>query len=1495
MYLSFKGKTAIHLRYPLTSQSAIISQLDYVKTDGARIMITFNKPFTDRGIVLDLGAVGRFRSASYGGTLISHVAVCSDRATQLELSDRPDRKRVVIPTEKAARVKFLSDWAKDQKRRAATGSAVSLLVIPMFASSALAEGGTLLSDLSGVESATVQSDGSLRLELDDGTSASVDPDDYTITADGQYVLSAEALAGLEAVGVAPAAPGGLLAGLGAAVAGGAAAAGGGGGDDAGGSSSTTGFVVDGYISGATVFRDSNNNGLLDEGEVSTTTNAEGAFSLGGNSDEPIVSIGGVDISTGLNFEGTLKAPAGSTVISPVTTLVQQIIEADDTDTITVDDAIAQVNSALGLDEDTDLLNEDPIASGNDDLFAAGAKVVNIVNVGVAAGAEEDEIIAQLADEISAAAADPDNAPDNILSDADTVQAVLEDAFEGVTDAPSETEIGAVAITATNANAAVDVAVENAKSNDEDVVQAVAPVQQVVQNDVAKGIEEKVENDEEITEVTQDTIEEEADNAQEVVDGAVSFGTGFAEDFSEDVTLGASTESEHGVWYVDRYAPANFETVSDFGSEIGDATFDGGSVLKLTTEFVENQTAFDQTQGRKFDIPEGSTEVSIQLYIDPAWEPAEDATSGFRQAGFWATALDSEGNLHYPIIEFSTLNGDDTFRVYTGVGSSGAAEWINLGLPEGFEYGSFQDLKMSVNDDGSVTFEVGNLTQTVGMDNGGFSVSSLDNVILQGHNGYSVDPNNPSSDRPAHDIYWDGFSANGSFVEVDTDLSDFDQVNFAEIPYDVAPGVELTLSVEQAGSLQIGGSGTVKLVGEFDATADLTGITVPIDATEVTGIDTILTADEANGLQIDLPADAVLNIDVDYADLSLDNPSLTPEIDLSGITVNGSSSPAGLFEVLNAGSVEDTFKLLWNQADNNYYDAFPGGTPDVNAANVELGNLYAQYLLDGNAPLLGIVQTKVSGNPDFAVRQQSLHDNLLGNIKDSVVTSRINSDTLDADNRDSAGLQFGDRPIYNGRLANEDDLLATQVWDIANGIPRSDFTVGSDQIYVLNGDTVVDANDETPEIDPFDSLSDAAAAADEGAYIVVGPDTFLGTVNITTSMTIVGVGDAAVDGNFVITGDGDSSVVVDVKGLDVDTGAWAFYLEGGESEVVTLNLSNVDITGDGTSAARGVIMESGVAAEINVSGGSFTDLQSGIYLNRDTALNVDGTEFTNNTAAIGTDDPASLTVINSTFDGNGEAIGISGDHENSNVTLSGNAYLQETDEVLVYFAREGNSALPTATLPGEWSNVTIAQSSDADNNKALLSTITGTDGDDVIVDHILENVIDVSAGGSDFILLSIDEPTEGLNQIQGFTAGSADVDGQDVIAFRADAGLDTALRGSGFEVLFDDDALGAETGFAALADVSLASTSNDVIENGLVTADISAILDAVDPLVDGEDGIIQVAVSDSNGDDTLVVSVDLDETAEDADRVLGLAILEDTSVGILTDDNLYDFSAVQANT
>jgi Ca2+-binding RTX toxin-like protein len=137
--------------------------------------------------------------------------------------------------------------------------------------------------------------------------------------------------------------------------------------------------VEGYIIGATVFADSNENGVIDSGEVSTKTDEAGAFLLAGGIG-PLKLNGGVDIATGLPFRAHLNAPAGSTVITPLTTLIVALAAQS------IPDAHAKVLTAFGFDPTADLTTLDPIAgtSGGDAqaalAYTAGIEVYSTLTL-----------------------------------------------------------------------------------------------------------------------------------------------------------------------------------------------------------------------------------------------------------------------------------------------------------------------------------------------------------------------------------------------------------------------------------------------------------------------------------------------------------------------------------------------------------------------------------------------------------------------------------------------------------------------------------------------------------------------------------------------------------------------------------------------------------------------------------------------------------------------------------------------------------------------------------------------------------------------------------------------------------------------------------------------------------------------------------------------------------------------------------------------------------
>jgi Ca2+-binding RTX toxin-like protein len=155
-----------------------------------------------------------------------------------------------------------------------------------------------------------------------------------------------------------------------------------------------GFVIDGYIAGATVFLDANKNGILDSNEPSAITTPNGDFELNlasnifdknqngeiDPSEGNLVAIGGTDTATGLPLETPVTAPPDSTVITLLTSLVADLIDKG----VTPAEAQSLVKTSLAIPANIDLTSLDPIDATNNNqpggvqVLAAMVKVQNII-------------------------------------------------------------------------------------------------------------------------------------------------------------------------------------------------------------------------------------------------------------------------------------------------------------------------------------------------------------------------------------------------------------------------------------------------------------------------------------------------------------------------------------------------------------------------------------------------------------------------------------------------------------------------------------------------------------------------------------------------------------------------------------------------------------------------------------------------------------------------------------------------------------------------------------------------------------------------------------------------------------------------------------------------------------------------------------------------------------------------------------------------------------
>lgn len=198
-------------------------------------------------------------------------------------------------------------------------------------------------------------------------------------------------------------------------------------------------------------------------------------------------------------------------------------------------------------------------------------------------------------------------------------------------------------------------------------------------------------------------------------------------FDSAVTTGSSQAA--GVWYTDRYAPAGFSSP---------VFFDGDNRLKQSISAADGASSrpgafsgsFYNTQGRKYDLADGTKSLSIDIYI-----PADWASTGRRMAGLWGTAFDAGNAVSaYPIVEFASDAATPRFQAWNGSG------WMSMGLPTGFAYDAWYTLEIEMGG-GGFNYSVGDLSAFMA------SANSVDiaNVILQGHN---------TTDGVSYDIHWD---------------------------------------------------------------------------------------------------------------------------------------------------------------------------------------------------------------------------------------------------------------------------------------------------------------------------------------------------------------------------------------------------------------------------------------------------------------------------------------------------------------------------------------------------------------------------------------------------------------------------------------------------------------------------------------------------------------------------------------------------------------------
>jgi hypothetical protein len=212
----------------------------------------------------------------------------------------------------------------------------------------------------------------------------------------------------------------------------------------------SGIAADGYIRGAQMYLEEPDGDLVPLAGVVTDDFGNFFLPAGANPQNyPLVAVGGVNIDTGVPNTTPLKAPAGSTTINPLTTLVQAVV-ASSGGTVDAAAAAKTVADTLGLTLPLGqtLTNFDPISVGNTstdpvvrqaavEAQKAAAQIATVVALASSDAEANDDagttVISNLASQIQAASAAESTVS---LADASTLGNAL--AGTGVSEAAQST-------------------------------------------------------------------------------------------------------------------------------------------------------------------------------------------------------------------------------------------------------------------------------------------------------------------------------------------------------------------------------------------------------------------------------------------------------------------------------------------------------------------------------------------------------------------------------------------------------------------------------------------------------------------------------------------------------------------------------------------------------------------------------------------------------------------------------------------------------------------------------------------------------------------------------------------------------------------------------------------------------------------------------------------------------------------------------------------------
>ncbi|MDG0979998.1 MAG: cadherin domain-containing protein, partial [Halieaceae bacterium] len=195
-------------------------------------------------------------------------------------------------------------------------------------------------------------------------------------------------------------------------------------------------VSDGYIRGASIYLDANNDGIAQAGELieGATTDAKGQVILPDDIEAgTLLIVGGVNMDTGAINKIVIKTKVGNTAANPLTTLVETVKASGG---LTDEEAEQVVATGLGitLQAGQSLSTYDPIADTTPEGLAARKAVATVATILASAAntaadtATSDAVVSSVATNIAAqlVAAASQPAPSAVTFDEATITAVLKD-------------------------------------------------------------------------------------------------------------------------------------------------------------------------------------------------------------------------------------------------------------------------------------------------------------------------------------------------------------------------------------------------------------------------------------------------------------------------------------------------------------------------------------------------------------------------------------------------------------------------------------------------------------------------------------------------------------------------------------------------------------------------------------------------------------------------------------------------------------------------------------------------------------------------------------------------------------------------------------------------------------------------------------------------------------------------------------------------------------